>query len=129
MPDIHEGYGMPVGGIAAFDYDEGIISPGICGYDINCLHPETKVNLDFGTYLEIKDLKPGFKVHFFDKENKKINSAKILFVLKRKEKEIYKIATKLGNEILITEDHPVYTLDGMKEVKNLVLGEKILIKI
>ncbi len=127
MPDIHEGYGMPVGGVAAFDYDEGIISPGICGYDINCLHPETKINLDFGTYLEIKDLKPGFKVHFFDKENKKINSAKILFVLKRKEKEIYKIETKLGNEILITEDHPVYTLDGMKEVKNLILGEKILI--
>jgi tRNA-splicing ligase RtcB len=127
MPDIHEGYGMPVGGVAAFDYDEGIISPGICGYDINCLHPETKVNLDFGTYLEIKDLKPGFKVHFFDKENKKINSAKILFVLKRKEKEIYKIGTKLGNEILITEDHPIYTLDGMKEVKNLILGEKILI--
>jgi tRNA-splicing ligase RtcB (3'-phosphate/5'-hydroxy nucleic acid ligase) len=116
-----------VGGVAAFDYDEGIISPGICGYDINCLHPETKVNLDFGTYLEIKDLKPGFKVHFFDKENKKINSAKILFVLKRKEKEIYKIETKLGNEILITEDHPIYTLDGMKEVKNLILGEKILI--
>jgi len=127
MPDIHEGYGMPVGGVAAFDYEEGIISPGICGYDINCLHPETKVNLDFGTYLEIKDLKPGFKVHFFDKENKRVNSAKILFVLKRKEKEIYKIETKLGNEILITEDHPIYTLDGMKEVKNLVLGEKILI--
>jgi tRNA-splicing ligase RtcB len=127
MPDIHEGYGACVGSVAAFDYEEGIISPGICGYDINCLHPETKVNLDFGTYLEIKDLKPRFKVYFFDKENKKINSAKILFVLKRKEKEIYKIETKLGNEILITEDHPVYTLDGMKEVRNLILGEKILI--
>ncbi|GIW65637.1 MAG: RNA-splicing ligase RtcB [Candidatus Parcubacteria bacterium] len=36
MPDIHEGYGSPVGGVAAFDINEGIISPGICGYDINC---------------------------------------------------------------------------------------------
>lgn len=36
MPDIHWGYGMPVGGVAAFDADEGIISPGAVGYDINC---------------------------------------------------------------------------------------------
>jgi tRNA-splicing ligase RtcB len=36
MPDIHEGYGFPIGGVAAFDLDEGIISPGGIGYDINC---------------------------------------------------------------------------------------------
>ena len=36
MPDAHEGYGFPIGGVAAFDMDEGIISPGGVGYDINC---------------------------------------------------------------------------------------------
>lgn len=36
MPDAHEGYGFPVGGIAAFDLNNGIISPGGIGYDINC---------------------------------------------------------------------------------------------
>ncbi|HWR00391.1 MAG TPA: RtcB family protein [Chlorobaculum sp.] len=36
MPDIHEGYGFPIGGVAAFDPDEGVISPGGIGYDINC---------------------------------------------------------------------------------------------
>lgn len=36
MPDTHEGYGFPVGGVAAFDVKEGIISPGGIGYDINC---------------------------------------------------------------------------------------------
>lgn len=36
MPDVHEGYGFPVGGVAAFDAKEGIISPGGIGYDINC---------------------------------------------------------------------------------------------
>ncbi|HMK55949.1 MAG TPA: RtcB family protein [Dissulfurispiraceae bacterium] len=36
MPDIHTGYGFPIGGVAAFDLDEGIISPGGVGYDINC---------------------------------------------------------------------------------------------
>jgi len=36
MPDIHFGYGFPVGGVAAFDLAEGIVSPGGIGYDINC---------------------------------------------------------------------------------------------
>ena len=36
MPDMHWGYGFPIGGVAAFDADDGIISPGGVGYDINC---------------------------------------------------------------------------------------------
>lgn len=36
MPDCHYGYGFCIGGVAAFDVDEGIISPGGVGYDINC---------------------------------------------------------------------------------------------
>ncbi|MBW3671289.1 MAG: RtcB family protein [Acidobacteria bacterium] len=36
MPDAHEGYGFPIGGVAAFDPDDGVISPGGIGYDINC---------------------------------------------------------------------------------------------
>ena len=36
MPDIHAGYGFPIGGVAAFCVDQGIISPGGVGYDINC---------------------------------------------------------------------------------------------
>jgi tRNA-splicing ligase RtcB len=36
MPDIHWGYGFPIGGVAAFSVDEGIISPGGVGFDINC---------------------------------------------------------------------------------------------
>ncbi|MCD6383591.1 MAG: RtcB family protein, partial [Thermoplasmata archaeon] len=37
MPDIHQGYGFPIGGVAATDYEEeGVISPGGVGYDINC---------------------------------------------------------------------------------------------
>lgn len=36
MPDMHWGYGFPIGGVAAFDMKEGIISPGGVGYDINC---------------------------------------------------------------------------------------------
>lgn len=36
MPDGHWGYGFPIGGVAAMDLDEGVISPGGIGYDINC---------------------------------------------------------------------------------------------
>ena len=36
MPDIHWGYGFPIGGVAAFDEEEGVVSPGGVGYDINC---------------------------------------------------------------------------------------------
>lgn len=36
LPDGHEGYGFPIGGVAATDYNEGVISPGGVGYDINC---------------------------------------------------------------------------------------------
>ncbi|UCH32021.1 MAG: RtcB family protein [Candidatus Bathyarchaeota archaeon] len=36
LPDGHEGYGFPIGGVAATDFDEGVLSPGGVGYDINC---------------------------------------------------------------------------------------------
>jgi len=36
MPDVHQGYGFPIGGVAATRYPEGVISPGGIGYDINC---------------------------------------------------------------------------------------------
>ncbi len=36
MPDVHQGYGMPIGGVMAAKVPEGIISPGAVGYDINC---------------------------------------------------------------------------------------------
>ncbi|BBO71023.1 RNA-splicing ligase RtcB [Desulfosarcina alkanivorans] len=52
MPDMHWGYGFPIGGVAAFDWDTGVISPGGVGYDINC-----GVRLA-GTGLEKKEILP-----------------------------------------------------------------------
>ncbi len=45
MPDAHQGYGFSIGGVAAFDLDTGIISPGGVGYDINCSVRLLKTNL------------------------------------------------------------------------------------
>jgi tRNA-splicing ligase RtcB len=51
MPDAHWGYGAPVGAVAAFDAIEGIISPGIIGFDINCGMRLISTNL---THEEVK---------------------------------------------------------------------------
>ena len=45
MPDAHQGYGFPIGGVAAFDIEKGVISPGGVGYDINCSVRLLKTNL------------------------------------------------------------------------------------
>src|SRR5512136_1540618 len=50
MPDIHWGYGFPIGGVAAFQKEGGVISPGGVGFDINC-----GVRL-FSTPLRVADL-------------------------------------------------------------------------
>jgi len=52
MPDFHQGYGFPIGGVAAMRRDTGVISPGGVGYDINC-----GVRL-LGTHLEQEEIVP-----------------------------------------------------------------------
>jgi len=47
MPDGHSGYGFPIGGVAAMDVDEGVISPGGIGFDINCGMRLVRTNLTF----------------------------------------------------------------------------------
>lgn len=57
MPDIHWGYGFPIGGVAAMDPDEGVISPGGVGYDINCGVRLLRSNLDRETIMpRLRDL-------------------------------------------------------------------------
>ena len=68
MPDMHEGYASPIGGVAAIRTSDGIISPGMCGYDINCgmkvlkseySEKEIKPHLDrFATEIQ-KEVPPG----------------------------------------------------------------------
>ncbi len=47
MPDIHWGYGFPIGGVAATEYEEGVISPGGVGFDINCGVRLVRTNISF----------------------------------------------------------------------------------
>ena len=52
MPDIHQGYGFPIGGVIATELPDGVISPGGVGYDINC-----GVRL-LATHLELEEVRP-----------------------------------------------------------------------
>ncbi len=64
MPDIHQGYGFPIGGVVATRVDDGVISPGGVGYDINCGVRLLRTNLDKDEVLpEIKDLVAGLFAH------------------------------------------------------------------
>ncbi len=49
MPDIHWGYGFPIGGVAATDLNEGVVSPGGVGYDINCGVRLAATSLEFNS--------------------------------------------------------------------------------
>src|SRR5882672_808207 len=55
MPDMHWGYGFPIGGVAAMDVKSGVISPGGVGYDINC-----GVRLAFAP-IKFKDMQPAVR--------------------------------------------------------------------
>jgi len=47
LPDMHWGYGLPMGACSAFDSEKGIISSGLCGFDINCGINSIRTNLTF----------------------------------------------------------------------------------
>jgi tRNA-splicing ligase RtcB len=114
MPDGHEGYGFPIGGVAATDYDEGLISPGGVGYDINCLSGSSLVVDELGCRLRISDFAEcwrGKRVRCI--EGQEASGTKIVGFLRRQARNILRVRTLLGHELLATEDHPFLTQDGM----------------
>ncbi len=64
LPDAHFGYGLPMGAVAAFDAEEGIISSGLCGFDINCGVNSIRTSL---SYEEVKDKLKELVPALFDK--------------------------------------------------------------
>lgn len=85
MPDIHWGYGFPIGGVAAFSVSDGIISPGGIGYDINC-----GVRL-LSTDLRFEDIKANITeiaVKIFKKVPSGIGSSGAVKIRKRDLKDI-----------------------------------------
>lgn len=55
LPDAHFGYGLPMGSVAAFDAEKGVISAGLCGFDINCGVNSIRTNLTASEVVEKMD--------------------------------------------------------------------------
>ena len=132
MPDIHWGYGLPIGGVVATDIEEGgVITPGGVGYDINCLSGESKVLLDNGSYISIKDFEAIFnqkKLSCFDFTDNILAATSIGRFLKIKpDNPVLELKTLNGNKIIATEDHPFWTPDGMRQLKELSVKDMVAI--
>ncbi|MCD6301446.1 MAG: intein-containing RctB family protein [Staphylothermus sp.] len=122
MPDVHQGYGFPIGGVAGFDVEEGVISPGGVGYDINCLPPGTRVLVSEGAWKPIEELRIGDEVVVNDGKTRK---AKVVFWFYRYVDKLYVVKTRTGYIIKASGDHPVLTKRGMIRVDRVKPGDKI----
>src|SRR5213593_199745 len=112
MPDGHEGYGFPIGGVAATDYDEGLISPGGVGYDINCIRGSSLVLSDYGFRKPISSLSLDLKsqrVMCVEKQSRVGETDIVQFMEQKPSSRVYKMRTLTGYEIFATEDHPFLT--------------------
>ncbi|NPA86221.1 MAG: hypothetical protein GXO42_02395 [bacterium] len=119
MPDAHQGYGFPIGGVAAFSVDEGVISPGGIGYDINCVAEGTHVLLASGEWKRVEELRPGEAVATPS------GPAKILAVAERKARGLVVLVTAQGRKLVLTPEHPVLTSAGLRCAGNLLPGMQV----
>ena len=128
LPDAHQGYGFPVGGVAGIDAEGGCISPGAIGYDINCLSGETEVRLQFGRQRKIAEL-----VDDFETEQAVVASeggqraSGIRLLTERDGETVYELTTETGDSIEATADHPFLTPDGMVELGDLEPGDTVYV--
>jgi len=131
MPDGHQGYGFPIGGVAAFDVKEGVISPGGVGYDVNCLHEDTEVISDLGFRIKVKELPEKFKripLKVYNVEEGHNDSSRIMLVAERdSDEEIYEIHLSSGRILKASGDHPVLTEGGYKLAEELKPGDLVAI--
>ena len=148
MPDIHSGYGFPIGGVAAFDIEKGIISPGGVGYDINCLTGDVKILTEFGSSIKIKDfnkMTTETEINSYNRKLKKIRFCTLLPTLNlttknfenkqinlfmcRDADNIYELTLNSGLKIKATAEHPFLTKFGMERMADLSEDEEIAVNL
>ncbi|MGQ9656999.1 MAG: RtcB family protein [Fimbriimonadales bacterium] len=131
MPDIHWGYGFPVGGVAAMDLGEGVISPGGIGYDINCLHPSTRVLTEHGYWRAIGDAPEtwlGQSVACFRLGEGVCESGVVGAAMQvRPPTCAYRLRTATGYEVIATGEHPFWTPAGMQRLEQLEAGARVAV--
>jgi len=115
MPDIHWGYGFPIGGVAAFDINEGVVSPGGIGYDVNCLSGDSRVLTAHGYRLAIAEFEGvwrGMPLACVNPRHR-TRTTDIAAYMRFQADVAYRVRTALGVEITATAEHPFLTPKGM----------------
>lgn len=132
MPDIHWGYGFPVGGVAATDPEAGgVISPGGVGFDVNCLSADTKILHRFGYHRDIREMVDQRRkdpVCCYSLEDKQPEIADVAYWLrKRPTTSVLEVTTSSGRRVVATADHPFLTTEGMKLLGSLGVGMRVAV--
>lgn len=137
MPDAHQGYGFPIGGVAAIDCKDGCISPGGIGFDINCLPGNSEILTNNRYFRKIEDFENQFteitlretkllksQESLISLKNKKLQeNLPVFFMKKKNDKKMFKITSELGFSVRLTEDHPILTQKGMKKPEELTKND------
>ncbi len=123
MPDFHQGYGFPIGGVAAIRRDTGVISPGGVGYDINCISGESRVLHEHGYTVPIAQLEDGWKEAQLRCQdlnaNQEASTPVVRYFRQKPQAPVYRLVTECDDEIIATADHPFWTPDGMRPLGEL----------
>ena len=131
LPDGHQGYGFPIGGVAATDAETGVISPGGVGYDVNCLVPGTLILTRDGYRRPIGDLKNCWahsKLTVFNLNDHEAENASIIrFIEFPPNTELHRLRTANGREITLTGDHPILTPRGMCLARKIHPGTPVAV--
>jgi len=126
MPDTHEGYGMPIGGVLA---TKGVIVPNAVGVDIGCFSGDTKVPLLNGTEETLKELTKRKKPFYVYSVNNKKEITGCLAISKRTRKnvELVEVILDNGQKIKCTLDHKFMLRDGSYcEAKDLRSEDRLM---
>ena len=128
MADAHWGYGFPIGGVAAFETEGGVISPGGVGFDINCLHPDSKLLDEHGAWHRIGDFdsKSSRLVTLSLDDKRPVSASVALFLGRREEERLFRIRNDLGKDVRVTGDHPVLTARGMVTADKLTSEDVVV---
>jgi len=131
MPDIHQGYGFPIGGVAATRLPEGVISPGGVGYDINCLAGDSLALHALGYTRPIGEMAHNWSAATLRCQDfaagQEASTPIVRYLSRLSDQPVYRVRTRSGAEVIATADHPFWTPDGMRPLGQLGVDDKVAV--
>ncbi len=131
MPDMHQGYGFPIGGVAATEFPQGVVSPGGIGYDINCLTGDASILHSHGYTRRISDMvqeQSGAQLVCLNVGKDRRDSTRpIRWLSRTSHTPLLRVSTVTGHVITATADHPFWTPDGMEALGRLKENSEIAV--